>query len=228
MTPPTTTPTCRARRSRRVAGRVLVGAVALSAWLLAPGADAVDAGARTTSATIAGEADRALAALERWHADRNPADYVLYVQSRELTASLTATDLEIDGAALRAAWSAAPVEKQQAVLAALSQLGVPYSSLDSDPEVGFDCSGLMLWAYRQAGLELPRSSRDQFRASDSIDAEDAEPGDFVYYPGHIAMFIGVDSMVHSPNSGNDVEAAPVPTRRSVDFGDPVAGAADEG
>lgn len=184
-----------------------------------PGTGA-DASVRTTSATIAAEADRALEAFTRWHTDRNPADYVRFVQSRDAVATSTANDLELDGSVLRDVWAAAPIEKQQAVLAAMSQLGVPYRSIKSEPGVGFDCSGLTIWAFAQAGLEIPRTSRDQFRAADRIDLDDAEPGDFVYYPGHISIYLGLGTMVHSPYSGSHVEAVPLPTRRSLSFADP--------
>lgn len=183
--------------------------------------DGADASVRTKSTTIAAEADRALDAFERWEADRNPADYVRFVRGREATATMTATDLQLDPAAMRDAWATAPIGKQRAILAALSQLGVPYRSIKSEPGVGFDCSGLTIWAYAQAGLEIPRTSRDQFRAADEIEQSQAEPGDFVYYPGHISIYLGLDTMVHSPYSGSHVEAVTIP-ERSLDYGDPFA------
>ena len=211
----------RRRRHRLVGRRVAGAAVLVTASLLAI-ADGAEASVRTKSATIAAEADRALDAFQRWETDRNPADYVRFVQGREAAASMTASDLQIDPAAMRAVWAAAPIGKQQAVLAAMSQLGVPYESITSEPGVGFDCSGLTIWAFGEAGLEIPRSSGDQFRAADTIPSEQAEPGDLVYYPGHISIYLGLGTMVHSPNSGNHVEAVTIPTKRSLDFGDPFA------
>ena len=196
-------------------------AVLLTAGLLTA-TDGVDARVRTKSAIIAAEADRALDALERWEADRNPADYVLFVQSREATAAMTAFDLQLDPESMQAEWAEAPIDKQQAVLAAMSQLGVPYRSIHSEPGVGFDCSGLTSWAFAQAGLEIPRPSGDQFRAAEEIELEQAEPGDYVYYPGHISIYLGVGTMVHSPNSGSHVEAVTLPTKRSLRFADPFA------
>ena len=192
---------------RTLLRRGLAGAAALLSVGLVVAPDSVDAGVRTKSATIAAEADRALTAYERWHTDHNPADYVRFVQSRDAAASLTASDLELDPGARAAA---------------MSQLGVPYRSITSEPGVGFDCSGLTIWAFGEAGLEIPRTSRDQFRAAEEISADAAEPGDFVYYPGHISIFLGLDTMVHAPNSGSHVEAVSLPTKRSVDFADPFA------
>lgn len=208
------------RRSRLRRG--LVGAAALLGVSLLAVPAGAEASVRTKSETIAAEADRALDAFERWESDRNPADYVRFVQSRENTAAMTATDLQIDPVELAATWASAPVDKQRAVLAAMSQLGVPYRSISSEPGVGFDCSGLTIWAFAQADLELPRTSRDQFRAAERIDREEAEPGDFVYYPGHISIYLGAGMMVHSPYSGSHVEAVTIPTKRSVDFADPFA------
>ena len=207
-----TTPRSRLRRG------LLGGGVLLAiGFLTLP--DGAEASVRTKSATIAAEADRALDAYERWEADRNPADYVRFVQSREVAASMTAGDLEIDPAALRTAWASAPIEKQRAVLAAMSQLGVPYKSIASEPGVGFDCSGLTIWAFAQAGLDIPRTSGDQIRAAEAVELATAEPGDFVYYPGHISIYLGVGTMVHSPNTGSHVEAVTLPSKRSLDFGD---------
>lgn len=201
--------------------RALLGAGALVAvGVLAVPGGAAEASVRTKSATIAAEAEQALDAYERWETDRNPADYVRFVQGRDLAATLTAVDLEIDADALSDAWASTPVGKQLAVLAAMSQLGVPYRSIKSEPGVGFDCSGLTIWAFGEAGLEIPRPSGDQFRAADEIEAEEAEPGDYVYYPGHISIFLGVGTMVHSPNTGSHVEAVTLPTRRSLRYADP--------
>lgn len=206
---------------RSLLRRGLAGAAALLAVgaFVAPTTSA--ASIRTKSETIAAAADRALDAYDRWEADRNPADYIRYVRGRATTATMTATDLQLDPAALRQAWASTPVEKQQAVLAALSQLGVPYRSIASEPGVGFDCSGLTIWAFGQAGVEIPRPSRDQFRAAEEIEYEAVQPGDYVYYPGHISMYLGLGTMVHSPNSGSHVEAVTLPTKRSLRFADPL-------
>lgn len=205
---------------RTLLRRGIAGAAALLSVGLLTATDTVDASVRTKSASIAAEADRALTAFERWQAERNPADYVRFVQGREATASLTASDLQLDPAALRSVWARAPIGKQRAVLAAMSQLGVPYRSIASEPGVGFDCSGLTIWAFGEAGLEIPRTSGDQFRAATEIELAEAEPGDFVYYPGHISIYLGLGTMVHAPNSGSHVEAVSLPTKRSVDFADP--------
>ncbi len=203
-------------RWRTRACRALLAAGAV-VFVLPGGADAAR---RTSSQAIAGEAGRAVEALEQWRESQTPADYVRYVQGRDAAAARTAAELELDAAALGAAWAAAPAEKQHAVLAAVSQLGVPYEHHASEPGVGFDCSGLTLWAFAEAGVELPRVSRDQIGASDDVELAAAEPGDLVYYPGHIGIYLGVETYIHSPNEGNDVEAVHLP-EKTLRFGDAV-------
>jgi cell wall-associated NlpC family hydrolase len=136
---------------------------------------------------------------------------------------LAATELGLDAFAMRDAWARTEPVKQRAVLAAVSQLGVPYRSMASSEGVGFDCSGLTSYAFRRAGVEIPRPSREQINAADGVDRGAAEAGDLVYYPGHVSMYLGVgEAIVHSPNSGNEVEITFSSPRRvsSLRYGDP--------
>jgi cell wall-associated NlpC family hydrolase len=206
MTTPTTS------RRRRAALVAIATAVTGATTLLTT--NTADATVRTDSATVAGEAGRALDALEAWNTTNRPVHYVRFLRTREQTAQLLATDLGISGDALAADWSATEEPKQIAMLSALTQLGVPYRSIHSEEGVGFDCSGLMIWAFAQAGIELPRISGDQISAAERIEPEQAEPGDLTYYPGHISMYIGEGMMVHSPYTGSTVEVTAVPSRTS--------------
>ena len=199
--------------------QLTVGLLVAGSVFAVTATEAVDARPRTKSEVVAAEADRALDALASWQATQAPADYVRFVQARSETAALLAAEVEADDDLLSAEWAATTTEKQQALLAALSQLGVPYQRLRSIPDVAFDCSGLTIWAFRMAGLEIPRVSRDQFRASAERDHDQAQPGDLVYYPGHISIYLGADLMVHSPNSGSHVEVVQIPTKKSLRFGD---------
>lgn len=213
----------RGRRERVLRG-IVAGAVVAVVGLSTFGGGA-DAARRTTSATIAETAAEAVDALERWEQTLNPGDYVRFVQQRDLAASMTETDIELADGALRDSWAGVPLTKQHAVLGAVSQLGVPYRSIASEPGVGFDCSGLTIWAFGEAGVEIPRVSRDQINDSDAIEREQAVAGDLVYYPGHVSIYVGADMMVHSPNSGSHVEVTWLP-EKSLRFGDAVSAAAD--
>lgn len=202
------------RRNRLVAMGVVGATAALS--LLAPGT--AEARSRVASPDVAAVAAQAVDALERWRATGSLIDYASFLDLRSRAATLTASGMGMPGEALRVAWGAVRIEKQHAVLAAISQLGVPYGSMRSEEGVAFDCSGLMLYAWEGAGVDLPRSSGDQFRAADEVSELTVEPGDFVYYPGHISMYIGFGLMVNSPNSGSEVEVRAIP-ERSLRFSD---------
>ncbi len=201
---------------RRLAAIGVASATA-SIALLAP-ATAEAETVRVASLEAGAAAAEALAALEQWQSSGDAAAYGDFVRHRADLASLTAAGMGVPEGPLRQAWSAVRIEKQHALLAAMSQLGVPYRSMRSEEGKGFDCSGLMLFAFSQAGVELPRSSGDQFRDADEIGGLAAEPGDFVYYPGHISMYIGLGLMVHSPYSGSEVEVRHL-FDRSLRYGD---------
>jgi hypothetical protein len=109
--------------------------------------------------------------------------------------------------------------RQQIVAAALSRLGLPYLWGGSGPS-SFDCSGLVQWAYRQAGIAMPRVADEQFLTGDHIPLADAQPGDLLFWaydpndPGyidHVAIYLGNGLMVVAPHTGTDVEIAPVDT-----------------
>lgn len=85
----------------------------------------------------------------------------------------------------------------KAVRAALGQLGVPYVWGGTAPGVGLDCSGLTQFAYGEAGLEIPRTSREQDIGAEVPSADQLLPGDLICWEGHVAMYIGNDQMVEA-------------------------------
>lgn len=99
----------------------------------------------------------------------------------------------------------------KAVDTALAQVGVPYRWGGSTPR-GFDCSGLMLYAWRAAGVDLPRTSRAQYRGTTRVSTSNLKPGDllFFYSPiSHVGMYIGNGKMVDAPSSGRTVRVRSV-------------------
>lgn len=85
---------------------------------------------------------------------------------------------------------------QQAIVdAARSQIGASYSWGTSKPGVSFDCSGLSLYAYKQAGIDLPRTSSQQVAAGTTISKSEAQPGDLVVWPGHLGIYAGGDTVI---------------------------------
>jgi cell wall-associated NlpC family hydrolase len=98
-----------------------------------------------------------------------------------------------------------------AVAAARSALGRPYVWGANGPS-GFDCSGLMQWAYAQAGVGLPRTSQEQRYAGRRVPLAQARPGDLVAYrhdASHIAMYAGHGRVIHAPYPGATVRYDPV-------------------
>lgn len=93
-----------------------------------------------------------------------------------------------------------------AVQFAKAQVGTPYTWGGSAPG-GFDCSGLTSWAYRQAGVEIPRVAADQ-RVGRQVSYAELAPGDLVVWSGHVAMYTGDGMMVEA---GSPVQLNPVRT-----------------
>lgn len=87
------------------------------------------------------------------------------------------------------------------IAAAYSQLGVPYVWGGTTPGVGLDCSGLTQYCYRQAGIAIPRNSEDQAAFGRKVPVSQASPGDILWRPGHVAIYIGDDRYIHEPHSG---------------------------
>ncbi len=83
-----------------------------------------------------------------------------------------------------------------AVLHALTQLGVPYDWGGTTPGVGLDCSGLTQWAYHQAGLDLPRLAQEQDVGA-PVAAGALRPGDLAVWDGHVAMIVGNGQMIEA-------------------------------
>jgi hypothetical protein len=107
-------------------------------------------------------------------------------------------------------WAQTDRRRMIVLLSALTQVGVPYRHYTMEVGKGFDCSGLTSWAWHQVGVELPKQSLRQIRMVPSIAPEVAQPGDLLYYPGHIMIAIGVGgAIVHAPYTGRTVEVRPM-------------------
>jgi murein DD-endopeptidase len=96
---------------------------------------------------------------------------------------------------------------ERAVKIALTAVGVPYRWGGSSPAGGFDCSGLVYWAYGRLGVGLPHSSYALYDLGRAVPRSQMEPGDllFFYGLGHVGIYAGGGRMVHAPHSGRLVE-----------------------
>jgi len=86
---------------------------------------------------------------------------------------------------------------------AMQYLGVPYQWGGSTPS-GFDCSGFTSYVYAEAGITIPRTSSGQREAGTVVSRADAQPGDLIWSPGHIAIYAGGDMQVEAPVPGKTV------------------------
>ncbi|GAA2723587.1 hypothetical protein GCM10010439_19270 [Actinocorallia aurantiaca] len=111
--------------------------------------------------------------------------------------------------------SLSALEIRTAINAGMTKLGMPYVwGGESDAEGGYDCSGLLQWAFRQAGIRLPRVAEDQARTGPVVPFEQARTGDLLIWandptaPGrisHIALYLGGDEMLVAPRTGDVIK-----------------------
>lgn len=97
------------------------------------------------------------------------------------------------------------------IQAAMSRIGSPYSWGGSGPNA-FDCSGLVMWAFQQAGISLPHSSQALARGGQPVSTDQMQPGDLVTHysdASHVGIYIGDGMMVHASTYGTPVRVAPV-------------------
>jgi murein DD-endopeptidase len=95
---------------------------------------------------------------------------------------------------------------------AMGMVGTRYRYGGTDPTQGFDCSGLVYYAYTQAGYEVPRTAQELFRAARKIAVGDADPGDLMFFQdqtklSHVGIYLGDGMFVHAPANGQNVAVA---------------------
>jgi cell wall-associated NlpC family hydrolase len=90
---------------------------------------------------------------------------------------------------------------------ALRGVGVPYRWGGISPASGFDCSGLVYWAYGRLGIKLPHSSYLLYDRGRQIPRIGMKPGDVLFFSGlgHVGIYVGRGRMVHAPHSGSRVQ-----------------------
>jgi cell wall-associated NlpC family hydrolase len=106
----------------------------------------------------------------------------------------------------------------QAVAIAKRYLGIPYVWGGSTPTGGFDCSGLVMYVYRQLGITLDHYAAWQFLEGRRVSTADLQPGDLVFFepksdgPGHVGIYVGDGKMINAPHTGDVVRIASIQGR----------------
>ena len=107
------------------------------------------------------------------------------------------------------------VELRKAIITTANRyVGVPYRWGGESPRTGFDCSGLTMVVYRINGLDLPRSSRQQWKAGISINRHQLRKGDLVFFAtrggsrvSHVGIYTGGDKFLHAPGRGRRIQTS---------------------
>ncbi|XRQ06515.1 C40 family peptidase [Actinomadura welshii] len=102
----------------------------------------------------------------------------------------------------------------QALRAAMGKVGRPYVWGAAGPS-SFDCSGLVMWAYKQVGINLPHYTGSQWNAGTHISRSQLQPGDLVFFYSdlhHVGLYVGAGKMLHAPRTGDVVKIAPMAGR----------------
>ena len=104
--------------------------------------------------------------------------------------------------------------REEIVRTAGRYVGVPYRWGGESPRTGFDCSGLTMVVYRLNGLNLPRSSRQQWKAGRRIDRSRLKKGDLVFFAtsggnsvSHVGIYTGGNKFLHAPGRGRQIQTS---------------------
>lgn len=174
-----------------------------------------------------------LAALQGGSTTSNTEDDELTNEVSDVLGELDTTD-DVTEEATNALGDADRSAKIEAVIArAKSQIGMPYAwgggnangptkgirdggvadSFGDYNKVGFDCSGLTMYAFAGAGISLPHYTGYQYQKGTQVPASEMQRGDLIFYgPGaseHVAIYLGDGTMIEAPQSGSNVQISPV-------------------
>lgn len=101
-------------------------------------------------------------------------------------------------------------QKQHVISTAKNMLGIQYRYGGSSPKSGFDCSGLVYYSHKNAGITLPRTTSEQLRHSKRIYKSALRPGDLVFFAidhvtvSHVGIYLGNNQFIHAPSTGKRV------------------------
>lgn len=213
--------TTRPRTARRIGQNIAVAASAGLALTMAapvafaapqPAAPQVDVEASTAQAITAKPATVVVPADVEWTIASTevrgekpaPAPVVRTTATASRTSERTAL------ATTSATSVAAPSSASASAVLSIARryLGVPYVYGGSTP-AGFDCSGFTSYVFAQVGISLPRSSSAQRYAGTVVSAAQAQPGDLVWWPGHVGIYTGNGQHIAARQPGTPLTEGPI-------------------
>ncbi len=102
--------------------------------------------------------------------------------------------------------------RQEIINTATDFIGIPYKWGGASATRGFDCSGLTMAVYRLNGLNLPRTSRNQFHSGRPVGKKELKNGDLVFFAtnggkrvSHVGIYTGNNSFIHAPSKGKKIQ-----------------------
>lgn len=108
------------------------------------------------------------------------------------------------------------VSGQQIVDYLMQYKGRPYVWGGSNPDSGFDCSGLLQWGFKKFGINIPRVTYDQIGTGKAVGMKDLQIGDMVFFdtssqagPDHVGIYIGNGKMLHAPKTGDVIKISDI-------------------
>jgi len=107
------------------------------------------------------------------------------------------------------------VNQDRAAFYATKMIGARYRYGGNHPNKGFDCSGLVQYSYKLAGVQVPRSTEYQFRNSRSVRRNELRKGDLLFFNqegkrfSHVGIYIGEGRFVHAPSTGKRVKISTI-------------------
>ncbi len=182
-------------------------------------AQALTAQLNTEEANVKGQLAAAVAAAERAKAAAYAAQLAAAARAAEASAQQQQQTVTPPPPVTPSSPSLPPVAGdtagQIAVNAAQSQRGVPYVWGGATPGAGFDCSGLTMWAWSQAGVSLAHGATEQYYETEHVSMADLQPGDLIFYGDayllyHVVMYIVDGMVVQAEETGTNVMDTPIP------------------